>query len=295
MRRLTGWERGLAVAFWAVTGFATAADDDPAQWRERFTQEVDRRLDVPVDEQQRYIGRLDTALAEADLPDLPPQTLVLVDRSAHVQAAFVLLRTPQHGWFWLGASPVSTGRTGSFDHFQTPVGVFAHGLDNPDFRAEGTFNENHIRGYGARGMRVFDFGWALAERGWGAGGQSAMRLQMHATDPNALEPRLGRAESKGCIRIPATLNVFIDRHGLLDADYEQVLAKGESLWVVRTDRVPVPWPGRYLVIVDSRTTDRPQWAPLPGAKRLAEFASAPGFPSASLTELAVAIVNPVAC
>ena len=44
------------------------------------------------------------------------------------------------------------------------------------------------------------FGWVIAERGWGAGGMSPMRLQMHATDPDRLEPRLGRAESKGWIR-----------------------------------------------------------------------------------------------
>jgi hypothetical protein len=36
--------------------------------------------------------------------------------------------------------------------------VFEHTLDNPDFRAEGTVNEFGIRGYGTKGMRIFDFG-----------------------------------------------------------------------------------------------------------------------------------------
>lgn len=265
---------GLAVLLWAFASLAAAADDVPPQWREKFAQEVDRRLDVPAQAQQRYLALLDAALADAGLADLPAQTLVLVDRSVQVQAAFVVLRTPEKGWFWLGASPVSTGRVGSFDHFRTPVGVFAHSLDNPDFRSEGTFNQNHIRGYGERGMRVFDFGWTQAERGWGAGGQSTMRLQMHATDPDTLEPRLGRPESKGCIRIAATLNVFLDRYGVLDADYEQALARGRSLWVLRADRNPVPWPGRYLVIVDSQATERPAWSPLPGTKQAAPGASA---------------------
>jgi hypothetical protein len=246
-----------------ATAWAAGAEDTPAAWRERFAQEVDRRLDVPEEAQRRYKGWLDTALADAGLVDLPPQAVMLVDSSVQVQAAFVLLRTAEHSWFWLGAAPVSTGRIGSFDHFCTPLGVFAHGLDNPDFRAEGTFNENHIRGYGQRGMRVYDFGWTQAERGWGAGGKSTMRLQMHATDPSVLEQRLGRAESKGCVRIPATLNVFLDRHGVLDADYAQALAAGESLLVMRADRQPVPWPGRYLVIIDSQAPERPAWSPLP--------------------------------
>lgn len=238
-----------------------AADAALAPWRARFAAEVDRRLDVPVAEQQGYLALLDAALAAAGVRLDAPQALVLVDRDVHVQAAFVLVRTAHGGWLWLGASPVSTGRTGAFDHFRTPLGVFPHSLDNPDFRAEGSFNEQHIRGYGRRGMRVFDFGWVQAERGWGRGGTSTMRLQMHATDPAVLEPRLGRAASKGCIRIPATLDTFIDRHGLLDADHAAALAAGRPLWVLRPDREPVDWPGRLLVVVDSNRSERPAWSP----------------------------------
>jgi hypothetical protein len=266
----------------AVAGLSTAparADDPPAGlpssvpadlpsvWRSRFETEVDRRLEVPPQDRQRYIGLLEAALAERGLLDLSPQAVLLVDRSERVQAAFVLVRVPggdaEPSWQWLGATPVSTGRVGSFDHFRTPLGVFAHSLANPDFRAEGTFNDNHIRGYGLRGMRVFDFGWVDAERGWGPGGSSVMRLQVHATDPARLEPRLGRADSKGCIRLPATLNAFIDHHAVLDADYLDSAAAGAIQWVLRNDRSPLPWPGRYLVIVDSKATERPDWAPLP--------------------------------
>ena len=234
-----------------------------------YAAEVDRRLEVPAEAQAAVLALLEDALAQAGLGALSPQHVLVVDRSPQVQAAFLVLRTPEGGWQWIGASPVSTGRVGSFDHFRTPLGVFAHSLDNPDFRAEGTFNSNGIRGYGLRGKRVFDFGWVTAERGWGAGGQSPMRLQMHATDPARLEARLGRAESKGCIRIPATLDTFLDRHGVLDADYEDALARGEALWVMRADRLPLPWPGRWLVVVDSMTAVRPAWAPLPGAKQAA--------------------------
>jgi hypothetical protein len=91
-----------------------------------------------------------------------------------------------------------------------------------------------------------------------------MRLQMHATDPDRLAQRLGSEASEGCIRIPATLNVFLDRHGVLDAEYEEALAAGDNLWVIRKkDRELLPWPGRYMVIVDSLTAERPAWSPDP--------------------------------
>lgn len=253
----------------AAAAAPSTTPDDAAidSWRRRFEATVDRRLQVPADEQRLYEGLLQAALAGHGIDVQAPQALLLVDRSTQVQAAFVLVKRSDAGWSWLGASPVSTGRVGRFDHFRTPLGVFPHGPSQPDFRAEGTFNENHIRGYGRRGLRVFDFGWVQAERGWGTGGLSPMRLQVHATDPTVLEPRLGQADSKGCIRIAATLNHFIDQHGLLDIDYEAAAALGKAHWVLKPDREPVPWPGRYLVVVDSGRAKRPAWAPPPGAAR----------------------------
>jgi hypothetical protein len=169
------------------------------------------------------------------------------------------------GWNFIGAAPVSTGRRGGFEYFLTPVGVFAHTPANPDFRAEGTRNEFGVRGYGVKGMRVFDFGWVIGERTWD-GRTSPMRLQVHATDPDLLEPWLGEPRSKGCIRIPAGLNRLLDRYGLLDADYEEALARGARLWVLAPDRTPTPWSGRYLVVVDSQRAARPPWSPPPRAR-----------------------------
>jgi hypothetical protein len=80
----------------------------------------------------------------------------------------------------------------------------------------------------------------------------AMRLQMHATDPDRLEQRLGTAQSKGCIPISASLNAFIDRFAILDEDYDAKAAEGRHFWVLRGDRSPTPWSGRYVVVVDSR-------------------------------------------
>ncbi len=228
-----------------------------------FAREVDMRLDVPHSEQLDYAKRLEAALLAAEHTNLAAQYVVLVDRSPFVQAGFIYWRSPDGPWHFIGASPVSTGRPGTFDHFLTPLGVFAHTPDNMDYRAEGTKNPLGIRGYGVRGMRVYDFGWVRAERGWGPPGTSIMRLQMHATDPAILEPRLGRARSKGCIRIPASLNRFIDRYGLIDAEYERAAREGRYLWVLLPTRAPTPWPGRYLVVIDSERENRSAWAGWP--------------------------------
>lgn len=248
----------------AYAGPQDVGGDPPLRLTDQFAREVDHRLDVPLADRQGYLVRLQETLADAGLSPVSAQAFLLVDRSPQVQAAFVVLRTPAGEWQWIGATAISTGKTGTFEHFKTPLGVFAHSLDNPDFRALGTLNKNHIRGYGVRGRRVFDFGWQTGERGWGKGGTSKMRLQMHATDPHVLEARLGGVASEGCIRIPATLNVFLDQRGILDADYEQAQASGRRQWVLKTDRRPIEWPGRFMVIVDSAALERPAWSPLPG-------------------------------
>jgi hypothetical protein len=258
----------LALILACAAGHAATAESDEAftRLRNQFATEVDHRLDVPVAAREQYIALIEQALRAAAVLDAGAQSFLLVDRSPQVQAAFVLVRTAAGGWEWIGATAVSTGKAGTFEHFVTPVGVYPHTLDNPDYRAEGTFNKNHIRGYGLRGKRVFDFGWQEALRGWGDGGNSKMRLQMHATDPTVLEPRLGGVASEGCVRIPGTLNTFIDHRGILDADYEQAAAGGKKLWVLHPGREVVPWPGRYLVVVDSETGVRPGWSPAAGKK-----------------------------
>jgi hypothetical protein len=249
--------RGLLCALFLVPVALHAADPRPGM--EAFMREVDLRLELPAPVQAFYAARLDDALARAAVEDPRPQYFLLVDRSASVQAGFLYWRSPEALWHFIGASPVATGRPGEYEHFLTPLGVFAHSLANRDFRAEGTRNALGIRGYGVKGMRVYDFGWVEAERTWEPGRESLMRLQVHSTDPDLLEPLLGTWHSRGCIRVPASLNLFIDRYGLLDADYEGAARAGQRLWVLRSDREPTPTPGRWLVVVDSQRTERPAW------------------------------------
>lgn len=242
---------------------AAAAPLSPGQLAQAYRERVERSLQVPAGEVQRYATEAEQAFGRASIAPQGDQYVLVVDRDPQVQALLLLWRSAQGAYALVGASPVSTGSPGSFDHFETPLGVFEHGPWNPDFRAEGTFNDNGIRGYGTKGMRVFDFGWQRVPKSWGDHAVIDMRLQLHATDPDVLEPRLGSPQSKGCIRIPTGLNVLLDQHGVLDAEYDRLLGEGQQFWVLRPDREPVADAGRYLVVVDTQRSERPDWSPAP--------------------------------
>jgi hypothetical protein len=257
----------LAALAAACASALAVAPSSPAELSSIYRTEVDRRLDVPPQEVQRYAGLAESAFSRADVLPVLPQYVVVVDRNPHVQVLLLMWRSAEGDYQLAGASPVSTGRPGTFDHFQTPLGVFDHTVSNMDYRAEGTFNENGIRGYGEKGMRVFDFGWQNVPKGWGDHAVIQMRLQMHATDPDQLEQRVGTIQSEGCVRIPASLNRFIDRHGVIDADYEDRAESGQRIAVIGADREPVTDAGRYMVVVDSGRVSRPAWATHTGRRR----------------------------
>lgn len=252
----------LLLVLLLLPGVAETAEP-PAAMVALYASLVDKRLELPEAEILRYgeLARQMLQLARIELDSA--QYLVLVDRSPQVQALLLLWFTPQEAPVLIGASPVSTGRLGEFEHFETPTGVFEHSTVNPDFRAEGTRNELGVLGLGEQNMRVFDFGWQQARRGWGDGGMGTMRLLLHSTDPDLLEPRLGSVQSKGCIRIPATFNRLLDRFGLLDADYEKARREGKHFWALLPDRIAVAGAGRYLIVVDSQRSERPDWSPAP--------------------------------
>ncbi|OYW12170.1 MAG: hypothetical protein B7Z59_02240, partial [Acidiphilium sp. 37-67-22] len=79
-----------------------------------------------------------------------------------------------------------------------------------------------------------------------------IRLLVHATDPDLLEPRLGHPASQGCVRISAAMNRFLDRHGVLDR--EQEAEARDNMRMAATlpaDRTPSPLAGGLLVVIDS--------------------------------------------
>ena len=170
----------------------------------------------------------------------------------------------------IGASPVGTGLPGKYDHFLTPLGVFHHSPDNMDFRAEGTTNENGIRGYGHRDMRIYDFGWVDGERG---GARAACRrCASRCMRPIPIaSKRCWASGTRGCVRIPASLNTFFDQHGLLDDDYQARVEAGKSLGAAarsrhHADRGPLPGRDRQ------RTQDAAGMVAVAGAQGVVEAA-----------------------
>lgn len=185
-----------------------------------------------------------------------PQLIVAVDRNAAVQQLAILLAHPDGAWEVIGGSRVSTGQAGRRLYYITPTGAFPHTDAILDWRAEGTFNENRIRGLGLRGMRVWDFGWVTARKGWRSDGEEGeIRLLLHATDPDALEQRLGRPASQGCVRVPSAMNRFLDLHGVLDLDHERAASGDERFRaLLHRDRTPTILAGRLMVVIDSAET-----------------------------------------
>jgi hypothetical protein len=228
-----------------------------------FAREVPHQLAFPAEEQLRYAA----LLAEHGIA--LNEMVLLIDRHEHIQAALLFGKRADGSFEFAGAAPVSTGKPGRFEHFLTPLGAFLHTPDHPDYRAKGTKNKKGVRGYGAKGMRVYDFGWQKGKQTWGRKAESKLRLQMHSTDPDLLEKRLGSRQSKGCIRISAALNTFLDRYGILEAEYDALRQTRDKWWMSFPERQPLPapfQPGRYLVVVETERTERPAWSPDPLAK-----------------------------
>jgi hypothetical protein len=67
-----------------------------------------------------------------------------------------------------------------------------------------------------------------------------------------LEQRIGRTASQGCVRIPSSMNRFLDKQGVLDAGYEQAAVTDiRYRALLLRDRTGSPLAGDALVIVDS--------------------------------------------
>jgi hypothetical protein len=227
---------------------------EASRLRTTLHREVHGLLRLTKAQQSHWISMVRQMLAEQHMEIRRAQLLVAVDRNPHVQAIALIVAQPSDGpWMVLGGTHVSTGEPNRRGYYITPTGVFVHTDSILDYRAQGTFNENHIRGLGLKGMRVWDFGWQWARKGWLANGESGqIRLLMHSTDPTYLAHRIGRPASEGCIRVPADMNIFIDRHGVLDVDYQQAAIDDIAFRaILPRNAKPTPLAGDTLVVVDS--------------------------------------------
>lgn len=217
----------------SLLGGATAAQASPEELAPAYRAQVDRVLDVPPDEVRRYAALAEAALQSSGALPPAPQYLLVVDRDPWVQAALLLWRSAPGAYGLVGASPVSTGRSGGADNYATPVGAFKRA--GPDSRSTGVADEQGIRWWGTEGMRIDDFGWHAVPPGWGEGKATRMQLLVHSVDTEALERRLGSAQTSGTIWIPSSLNHLLDRYRV---QYD-------------------------LAVVHSGRTERPAWSPAP--------------------------------
>lgn len=225
-----------------------------ADLRARLAAAVPQHLDRSPAADAAWVAHAQAAIAQSAYRIERPQLIVAVDRNPKVQQMRIILAQPGAlPWQVIGGSRVSTGQAGRKTYYITPTGVFLHTADILDYRALGTYNENHIRGLGVKGMRVWDFGWQTARKGWRADGEEGeIRLLIHATDPDHLEQRLGRPASQGCVRVPANMNRFMDMNGILDIDYERSAADDPRVAaLLAPGRTPTPLAGRALVVIDS--------------------------------------------
>jgi len=207
----------------------------PHEIEQQYAQRVTRRLELPRNEHDLYASMAELQLYAEQRRLLEPQYLLVVDNNPHVQAALLLWRLWAGSYRLLGASPVSTGGPVRPDHLETPTGIFEQA--------------------GAGGPRVYDFGWQRTRNASGRGPLVPMRLQAIAADARA-ERRLGSACSNGSIVLPASLASFIDDFGLLG---------GAAPRSASSERIPLPYSGRHLLVIDSERIERPDWSPLPAS------------------------------
>lgn len=199
----------------------------PQDLREGYTTAVAQRLHVPMHEARIYAMLAEANFLGRPSPPRAPQYVLVVDSCREVQAAFLYWRLLGRRWELIGASPASTGCSRQPGHLPTPLGVFT---------AEPV--AAHVP---AESSRVYDFGLQRAQRP--GGGWASFHLRARAAS-GVDAAMLGTQRSDGCVLLPASLVAFLDRHGLLDG------AAGG----------PVPFAGRYLVVVDSERDRRPEWA-----------------------------------
>ncbi len=181
-----------------------------------------------------------------------PQYFVFVDRNPAKQLIMVGFYHPIGdivdvvGW-----DHTSTGEPSRPGHFITPTGVYEHSTSIIGYRARGIRNESGWLGIGVEGSRVWDFGWQATPHTKGGQTWTAnIRLHLHATDPEFGEARLGRPDSKGCVRVSGAMNRFLDHFGILDADYED--NPHIASWLLDPQRETVSHPGRFMIVADSK-------------------------------------------
>ena len=144
-------------------GTATEARDAPPDKSNVSSQtatliDVDgemMRLRVIVDSaesERAWMARTQAPVAASAQTIDRPQLLVVVDRNPDVEQIRLVLARPDGAWSSLGGTKVSTGQAGARLLPDAHRRVLAHGSDTR-LAGRGTFNPQHIRGLGLKGIQ----------------------------------------------------------------------------------------------------------------------------------------------
>ncbi len=218
------------------------------EMKQRFSQEVGSVL-VEEEREKALLQQVTRIFSsEQGTSFRASQYFLLADRNPNSQIVALIFFDEKTGESHIiGIHKTSTGNPNRVGFYETPVGVFKNTPAHMSYRALGTKNKKGWRGFGAKGSRVWDLGWQESRHP--KGGPIHIRLLVHATDPDFGEPKLGTPDSKGCIRISAKLNRFLDYYGILDSAYEENV-RGKH--VLLRHREPAAFAGSFIVVVDSR-------------------------------------------
>jgi hypothetical protein len=249
----------LLSPFFILTADATKEDGQPT--REKVSLELseeirnmraifDKTVSNKIAVEAEYLNQLsqDAVRILLSLGEETDQSqyFLYVDRNPDNQIAFVgFFNATDKSATIIGLDRISSGNEKRNGFFITPTGAFKNSPESASYRALGTKNAKGWRGLGAKGSRVWDFGWQKTVK---KGEERLIRLLLHATDPVFGEKRLGKVDSKGCVRISGKLNHFLDHYGLLDRRYETQKSDKRISWVLKADRQPVQFAGEYMLV-----------------------------------------------
>lgn len=233
----------MAMSMWMEVS-AAPIPSEVQHVQEKLTNEV-KTLTLS-DAEEKALEQAALELIKRDGVVDGSQFFLLVNRNQDGQTASLAFYDHlRNGVTILGTTKVSTGNPKRKGSFETPIGIFQNTPANMSYRALGTRNTKGWRGLGEKGSRVWDLGWQKTAHP--GGGTIEIRPLVHATDPKFGEPRLGKRDSQGCIRVQADFNRFLDHYGILDAEYEK---RQKAQYVLPKNREPVSYAGSYVVVVD---------------------------------------------
>ncbi len=247
------WLRAVFVLM-SIFISSVCAEASESDFIKKMRSEFERIVNSNVVLEDRYSAWVESTVEQLALTlpvyDQASQFFYFVDRSYERQiGAVVWYNSAAKKASIIGADKVSTGNPKRKGHFETPIGAFANTVSNFNYRAEGTKNKKGWRGLGTKGSRVWDFGWQNTSH---TDGSRSIRLLLHASDPEQGEVRLGKVDSKGCVRVSAKMNRFLDQFGILDVEYEMRSNEKRISWLLKKDRTPVKYAGKYLLVGESK-------------------------------------------